>query len=1237
MENPPTAKELPPAPLLSEPLNISKISRTRTTPVDLDTMDSSGRSNGRSSIDSTSERPKSQSGEAADTARAGPSGFSKLLRRKKNKKNQKQTDEQSTDNDRDIPGSRDGDYAASLFANDNNPLPENEAGTLLADDSELDRSLQNSSSNNGINTTSSPLIQTTSIDATDTEGVQADVESAVSGPSATASDSNPDADPSKSATQNPSTLEIPESRTGGKRRGTSPGRRFKNAFSSSAQDKKDTEGGRERSSSTSSKRSMTLFGGNGRRGSLSAKRAQTSHGIVAEPPPPLPPIRTDLTEDKPSELSERPRTPPHTALPVPAPHTTVTPPTPSEHRLEFPKLIDSPEVTSSPESITPGEGIVVSPSGNMISHRRVRSASSAHRPSKLSNSISVSPTIEEVKSSSRNPSAAQQAGFFSSMFSAAQNAASTLSSSLNNQPRNPSQLDSTTNASQTNSGAEDAKGDSNNSNGEEKRSLAIETLGSGDLDFSHLEVNVPPGGSVSTPDGIVITKPDLPPEKRKNMAVYQRDEEAAMLEVPPTDEPLELGSTTSLPKDFGGDQPPPSGDILDADLGTRSRRSPSLRGRLIGRHRGSSAATTSSTVGALAGAGAVALAAPGATPSVPRSTGFAVAGKKRNRDFHQLFRSVPEDDYLIEDYSCALQREIILAGRIYVSEGHICFSSNILGWVTTLVISFDEVVAIEKESTAMVFPNAIAIQTLHARHTFRSLLSRESTYDLMVNIWKINHPALKSSINGTRVSHGTGDKTEKAGESDVESDEDNEEDEIYDEDEDGDTVDSFVEAASVNGSEPTNPRKALSRQASGNIPKASANGPDAGDNGNSASGDTDFPGPATHAPTEYTDPNGQYDKVVKDEVIPAPLGKVYSLVFGPASGAFVPKFLVDNQKSGELQFSSEKQGLTNDSRNREYSYIKPLNGSIGPKQTKCISTEYLDFLDLEKAVLVTLTTQTPDVPSGNVFSVKTKYLFTWAAGNQTRFLMTCTIEWTGKSWLKGPIEKGAIDGQSGFGGDLIQAIKGAIAPRARPGTAKPGKGKGKRKKGDAAGQEPAPAIAATDATASKADSWGILEPLQGVLEPVMEIMKPLVSGNVAIAIIGILLFLLFFRTPFRSTVPSSHDIGCPGYTLPQRLAAYEEMWRREESELWSWLEDRVGLEGALFPMVRPSVSPLRQKAQQLRAERELSAKMSDDKMTDREMDAAIRTTRERLDALEDILNKRKAHSIVEEVQSRHEL
>ncbi|PWY79122.1 GRAM domain protein [Aspergillus heteromorphus CBS 117.55] len=1223
-----------------------KISRTKTTPVDLE-MGSSGRSNGRSpSIDSTVERPKSQAGDG-DSTKAGPTGFSKLLAgRRKKKKKEEPKDEPLIDLDGDMDvqevrsESRDGASAHLSATNEGQTAADNDALNLLTDDSEPERTppLTSHNSHAGFYTSSSPLIKTMSADAND-EGAQGDVDSAVSGPSA-APESLADTELSS---QPASSLNVPADRNG-KKRGISPGRRFKNAFTSS-QDKKNSS--RDRASSTSSTKSTR----SNRRGSMSAKRAQT---VIAEDPPPLPaPIRTDLKEDKalPSLDIPQPRTPPHTA--IPQPQTTVTPPTP---HTEFPKLFTSPIVTRSPDSINSKDGspsgIVVSPSGNMISHRRVRSASAAsHKPSKLSNSISaLGPTVEESKAISKSPSA-QQTGFFSSMFTAAQNAASSFGSSINAQAkaRNAGQagtaeFDNRPTSEEVSSSNQPA----DNSQVEEKKSLAIDTLGSGDLDFSHLDIAIPPGGSVSTPDGVVITKPDIPLDKRKNTGVHQRDEQAARLEdsraaravtmayekpsdtLLAPDDGLDVQSTTSLVKDTGGDQTPPTGSVLDGEVGnTRPHRSGSVRSRLARRrHRGSSA--TTSTIGAI-GASAIALGAPAANASMPRLTGFAVASKKRNRDFHQLFRSVPEDDYLIEDYSCALQREIILAGRIYISEGHICFSSNILGWVTTLVISFDEVVAIEKESTAMVFPNAIAIQTLHARHTFRSLLSRESTYDLMVNIWKINHPSLKSSANGTRVTDGTGDKTEKAGDGESD-DESEEEDEIYDEDEEGDNADSLFEAAgaSINGSEKSLPPKSVSRKASGALQNAGAGTGGSNGNGDSkgskssspADSDTDFPGPPTHAPTEFTDPSGQYDKLIKDDIIPAPLGKVYSLIFGPASGAFIPKFLVENQKSGELQFEGGNKGLTNDSRTRKYSYIKPLNGAIGPKQTKCISTETLDFLDLEKAVLVTLSTQTPDVPSGNVFLTKTKYLFTWAPGNHTRFLVTCTIEWSGKSWLKGPIEKGAIDGQTTFGNELVAALKAAVVPRARTGGGK-SKGKGKRKKSEVAQEAAAAATKAVEAQAQQASSWGVLEPLHGLLEPVIDIVKPLLSGNVVIAIVGILLFLLFFRSPSQPSIVS-HDIGCPGYSLPQRLAAYEEMWRREESELWSWLEDRVGMDGLAFPTVSRPMESRVQGSRKVQSDRMLASKVGEEKMSDLEMDHAIRTTRERLDSLERILSQRRS-------------
>lgn len=36
------------------------------------------------------------------------------------------------------------------------------------------------------------------------------------------------------------------------------------------------------------------------------------------------------------------------------------------------------------------------------------------------------------------------------------------------------------------------------------------------------------------------------------------------------------------------------------------------------------------------------------------------------------------------DFGCALQKEILLQGRIYISENHICFNANIFGWVTNV-------------------------------------------------------------------------------------------------------------------------------------------------------------------------------------------------------------------------------------------------------------------------------------------------------------------------------------------------------------------------------------------------------------------------------------------------------------------------------------------------------------------------------------------------------------------------
>jgi hypothetical protein len=97
-------------------------------------------------------------------------------------------------------------------------------------------------------------------------------------------------------------------------------------------------------------------------------------------------------------------------------------------------------------------------------------------------------------------------------------------------------------------------------------------------------------------------------------------------------------------------------------------------------------------------------------------TGYAVASSKRNAEFHAIFKSIPDDDYLIEgesrpaprprrtnadrlllrlDYGCALQREILIQGRLYISEHHLSFNANIFGWVTT--VSRDAAVFLVRE------------------------------------------------------------------------------------------------------------------------------------------------------------------------------------------------------------------------------------------------------------------------------------------------------------------------------------------------------------------------------------------------------------------------------------------------------------------------------------------------------------------------------------------------------------
>lgn len=764
-------------------------------------------------------------------------------------------------------------------------------------------------------------------------------------------------------------------------------------------------------------------GREGRRGSVASRigaifpsrgPAQINPTSAMNPPEPTKAVRVPQHID----TNARPQTPP-TSDGI-APVIVNTPPTPTDSGP--PQLASTRERDTSEPTTSINANVVTSASGNMISHRRVRTNSATLGPSKLSN-ITSAPLTPTPETASTSPGQNQQSGFFSSVFSAAQNAANTLTNSISNTSLAPGQkkkeggaqelksIDKSIEKSIDDVEVETVGEQTDSGEMAEEKEPAVKTLGMGDLSLSHLGISE--SNSVSnTPTTAKF--PDVQEQRSRSDSGGREDSFASRatlvgesIETPQTntveDTQFLARPRSAYESRLGGDHTPPNGSVFDAKAGIT--RSGSIRSALGDRRKRGSSAATGTTVGAAIVAANASVAHSAAQGNTPKLTGFAVASKKRNRDFHQLFRSVPDNDYLIEDYSCALQREILAHGRLYVSEGHLCFSSNIFGWVTTLVMSFDEIVSVEKRSTALVFKNGLMISTLHAKNIFASFTSRDSTYDLIVGIWKLNHPSLQSSLNGVRIDEaGGGDKTEKIERNESQSgsgsEDDSEEGDVYDEDDEDEDGMSFTQAGegSISGSDV--PDKSAIRKPSAAVIPSNGVAPEKSKETSPTSTTSDIPGPATHAPTECNDKESHYDIILADEIVPAPLGKIYDLMFGPASVSWIAKWLTNEQKC--LEFTTDdKTGLTKENKVRSSSYIKPLYASIGPKQTKCIATDTLDFLDLEKAVSVTISTQTPDVPSGNVFSTKTHYCLTWGPGNSTRLQMNCNIEWTGKSWLKG--------------------------------------------------------------------------------------------------------------------------------------------------------------------------------------------------------------------------------------------
>lgn len=530
--------------------------------------------------------------------------------------------------------------------------------------------------------------------------------------------------------------------------------------------------------------------------------------------------------------------------------------------------------------------------------------------------------------------------------------------------------------------------------------------------------------------------------------------------------------------------------------------------------------------------------------------GFAYASRKRNQEFHKLFRSLPQSDLLLDDFSCALSRDILIQGRMYVSERNICFNSNILGWVTNLVVSFDEIVGLEKKNTAGFIPNGIVVQSLHARHSFASFISRDTVFEFLMSIWrhtntrldtKARQPSAQQSFEdaSTTETDDTDDSDESGDSSDgvtIASDDGSDDSSDFDDDDDEDNI-ADISGANVkdNGGSGANSNGA------GDSSSPSADG-------TAGSWPVPNPGPETHAPT---DPGFDYqaagEKLLINDIINAPLGVVANLLFGDDT-KWMANFITEKEKNIELKNLSGFDGGMAPGHKRNYEYVKPLNGAVGPKQTRCIITDTLETVDFESSVGMVTSTSTPDVPSGSNFKTKTRYTLSWAENNTTRLLLTYLIDWTKSSWLKGPIEKGTHDGQTTMARNLINELNKAVRRGGSRGhsnaggVSKPSGGKKKKSK----------------KRKKEKDAVAVSNMNSGLLSQVIDVMTTQPIDMVPVPLWAfILIFIIFFwwilGHLWGSDRGSKHGVDFLRRYSRDKL----EMKRMEEEyNIWRWIEDR---------------------------------------------------------------------------------
>ncbi|RKO90156.1 hypothetical protein BDK51DRAFT_30167, partial [Blyttiomyces helicus] len=434
--------------------------------------------------------------------------------------------------------------------------------------------------------------------------------------------------------------------------------------------------------------------------------------------------------------------------------------------------------------------------------------------------------------------------------------------------------------------------------------------------------------------------------------------------------------------------------------------------------------------------------------------------EKRNKELHGVLKSVPRSDSLLMGkldavannidmlalletiltrlrinkckiaFSCSFQKkEIAVQGKIYLTQNRICFHSNILGFITNLVIMLKDVTSITRVKGT--FYNSIVVATADATQTFKTFLKDDvKNFNAIKLAWQNANDAnavplqeLYESITASFKERST--LPRKAN------------DDLAPKLENSEAVGTSASAGSGPEGDKTLPRS-TSLQKRERAPLIASNlcfssvlsefenaaiellyltAPAIRRRNIFPTSEYDLPAsvptPAGEVPCGCTE---HIEKKDVDVVLPVPPRKLYDMLFGVSKLPFWEKF---HKKRGEWARTTTPWSETGE-KTREVKYMMPLNNPmVKIKEAEVTQTEVVSKCVDHLSV-------TAGIPYSDAFSPISRYCITWVSKDSCRLAVSYGLRWFKSPMVKGIIKTAAMKGLAESSQDLIQLLRSEI-------------------------------------------------------------------------------------------------------------------------------------------------------------------------------------------------------------------